>query len=41
MSEINMHKYFLNTIWKFTRGAEEDKDSFIQNALKVCKTFKL
>ena len=30
----------LNTLWGFTRGVEEDKDSFIQKALKVCKTFK-
>ena len=41
MSEINMHKYFLNTLWEFTRGVEEDKDSFIEKALKVCKTFKI
>ena len=31
----------LNTLWKFTRGVEGDKDSFIQKALKVCKTFKV
>ena len=41
MSEVNMHKYFLNTLWEFTRGAEEDRDSFPQKALKVCKTFKV
>ena len=41
MSEINMHKYFINTLWEFTRGVEEDKDSFIEKALKVCKTFKV
>ena len=29
---------FLNTIWKFT--GKEDKDNFIQKALKVCKVFK-
>ena len=39
MSEINMQK-FLNTLWEFTRG-KEDKDNFIQNALKVCKVFKV
>ena len=31
----------LNTLWEFTRGVEGDKDSFIQKALKVCKTFKV
>ena len=41
MSEINMHKYFLNTLWEFTSRVEEDKDSFIEKALKVCKTFKV
>ena len=35
-----MHKYFLNTLWEFARGVEEDKDSFIEMALKVYKTFK-
>ena len=35
-----MHKYFLNTLWEFTRGVEENKGSFIQKALKVCKAFK-
>ena len=25
----------LNTLWEFTRGVEEDKDTFIQKALKV------
>ena len=32
-------KKFLNTLWEFTRG-KEDKDNFIQKALKVCKVFK-
>ena len=41
MLEENIHTYFLNTLWKFTRGVEEDKDSFIWNAFKVCKTFKV
>ena len=41
MSEISMHKYLLNTLWEFTRGVEEDKDSFIEKTLKVCKTFKV
>ena len=36
-----MHKYFLNTLWEFTRTVEEDRDGFIQKALKVCKTFKV
>ena len=31
---------FLNTLWEFTRG-KEDKDNFIQKALKVCKVFKV
>ena len=41
MSEVNMHKYFFNTLWKFTRGVEEVKESLKQKALKVCKTFKV
>ena len=39
MSEINMQK-FLNTLWEFT-GGKNDKDNFIQKALKVCKVFKV
>ena len=31
----------LNTLWEFTRGVEDDKDSFIQKTLKVFKTFKV
>ena len=31
---------FLNTLWEFT-GVKEGKDNFIQNALKVCKIFKV
>ena len=31
---------FLNTLWEFT-GGKEDKDNFIQKALKVCKVFKM
>ena len=31
----------LNALWEFTRGVEEDNNSFIQKALKVCKTFKI
>ena len=31
---------FLDTFWEFTRG-KEDKDNFIQKALKVCKVFKV
>ena len=39
MSEINIKK-FLNTLWEFI-GGKEDKDNFIQKALKVCKVFKV
>ena len=39
MSEINT-QYFINTLWEFTRG-KDDKDNFIQKALKVCKVFKV
>ena len=39
MSELKMQN-FLNTLWEFTAG-KEDKDNFIQKALKVCKVFKL
>ena len=39
MSELNLQN-FLNTLWEFT-GGKEDKDNFIQKALKVCKVFKL
>ena len=36
-----MHKTaLLNTLWEFTRVVENDKDSFIQNSLKVFKIFK-
>ena len=31
---------FLNTLWEFT-GGKEDKDNFIQKALKVWKVFKV
>ena len=41
MSEINMHKYFLNRLWEFTRRVEEERDILIQKALKVCKAFKV
>ena len=33
-------KKFLNTLWEFI-GGKEDKDNFIQKALKVCKVFKV
>ena len=39
MSEINMQS-FPNMLREFTKG-KEDKDSFIQKALKVCKVFKV
>ena len=39
MSELKMQN-FLNTLWEFN-GGKEDKDNFIQKALKVCKVFKL
>ena len=31
---------FLNTLWEFT-GGKEDKENFIQMALKVCKVVKV
>ena len=31
---------FLNTLWEFT-GGKEDKDIFIQKALRVWKVFKV
>ena len=31
---------FLNTLWELT-GGKEDKDNFIQKAIKVCKVFKV
>ena len=31
----------LNTLWEFTRGVDEDKDTFIQKALKIWKAFKV
>ena len=40
MSETNTAT-LLNTLWEFTRGVGEEKDSFIQKALKVCKVFKV
>ena len=39
MSEINMQN-FLKTLWEFT-GGKDDKDNFIEKALKVCKVFKV
>ena len=40
--ETNMHTTaLLNTLWEFTRGVEDDKDIFMQKALKVFKTFKV
>ena len=39
MSESSMQK-FLNTLSEFT-GEKEDKDNFIQTALKLCKVFKV
>ena len=42
MPDTNMHTTaLLNTPWEFTRGVEEEKDSFIQKALKVRKIFKV
>ena len=32
-----MHKNFLIVHWKFPRGVEKDRDSFIRKALKLCK----
>ena len=39
MSEKNMQK-FPDTLWELT-GGKEDKENFIQKALKVCKVFKV
>ena len=36
---MNMQK-ILNTLWEFT-GVKDEKDNFIQKALKVCKVFKV
>lgn len=36
-----MYENFLNTLWEFTRGLEEDRDRFVQKALKMCYTFKV
>ena len=33
-------KKFLNTLWEFT-WEKEDKDNFLQKAVKVCKLFKV
>ena len=42
MPETSMYTTtLLNILWEFTRQVEKDKDSFIQKALKVCKTFKV
>ena len=42
ISETSMHTtLLLNTLWKFTKEAEEDKDSFIQKSLKLFKIFKV
>ena len=35
-----MHQNFLNTLLEFARG-KEDRDNFIQKALRVCKVFKV
>ena len=39
MFETNMQK-FLNTLWEFARG-KDNKNNFIQKALKICKVFKV
>ena len=39
ISETNLQN-FLNTLWECT-GGKEDKDNFIQKALKVFKVFKV
>ena len=42
MPETNVHTtVLLNALWEFTRRKKDDKDSFIQKALKVCQTFKV
>ena len=39
MSGTNIQN-FLNTFWEFT-GGKQDKDNFVQKALKVCKVSKV
>ena len=39
MSKVNMHRII--ALWEFSRSAKKDRESFIQKALKVCKTYKL
>ena len=39
MSGTNIQN-FLSTFWEFT-GGKQDKDNFIQKALKVCKVSKV
>ena len=42
MPETSMHTTALfDTLWEVTKGAEDNKDSFIRKALKVCKVFKM
>ena len=42
MPETSMHTTtLLNTLYEFTRGVEDDKDSFIQKALKKFKTIEV
>ena len=42
ISETSIHTTpLLNTLLEFTRGVKDDKDSFIQKALKVFKAFNV
>ena len=38
---MHLYENFLNTLWEFTRTVQEDRNSFIQKARKVCQTFKV
>ena len=41
MSKLNMHRIFLIPLWELTKGGEKDRQSFIQEALKLFKRFKV
>ena len=36
-----MHNNFFNVLWEFTRQVKEGRESFIQSALKLSRTFKV
>ena len=41
MPKLNIHKNLLIALWEFNRCGEEEQNSIIQKALKVCKTFEV